>query len=93
MDCPNQSQNKRKTHGEDSKGRKWWIFYSTTLKQEICIIQNPDSAIEVHCKDGTNYNARECSMLYKHNVGASEIHPIPLEIHLLKKMFNGVIEL
>ena len=60
----------------------WFYKYSENLKQNIAFYKKTGW---VYCEDGTKYSPEENAIL------KSTGQPIPLEVHLLKKMFDGVL--
>ena len=57
-------------------------IYSETLKQEIAV---SDKSNRIYCSDGVVYFPEEIEELKKSN------EELPLQIHLIKKSFNGKI--
>lgn len=55
-------------------------IYSETLKQEIALSQKTGI---LYCADGTKYSKEELSLI----AGTQ----VPLEAHILKKVFGGTI--
>nr|DAP41453.1 MAG TPA: hypothetical protein [Caudoviricetes sp.] len=62
------------------KKSDWKYIESKTLKQTIAYDMNSGW---VFCRDGTKYSPNEVKLL-----GENEL---PIEVHLLKKVFNGEI--
>lgn len=60
-----------------------WIYkYSENLKQNIALSKKTGW---VFCEDGTKYSPEENAIL------KSTGQPIPLHVHIVKKMFDGVL--
>ena len=59
----------------------WTIINSDTLKQKIAYDKKSGW---LFCEDGTRYNPRELSLVTARDC-------IPIEVHLIKKMFSGEI--
>ena len=60
-----------------------WIYkYSENLNQNIAFNK---STGWVFCEDGTKYSPEEYAIL------KSTGQPIPLQVHIIKKMFDGVL--
>ena len=60
----------------------WFYKYSENLKQNIALNKKTGW---VYCEDGTKYSPEENAIL------KSTGQPIPLQVHLVKKMFDGVL--
>ena len=66
----------------NSQNSDWIYKYSENLKQNIALSKKSGW---VYCEDGTKYSPEEYSIL------KSTGQPIPLQVHILKKMFDGVL--
>ena len=60
----------------------WFYKYSENLKQNIALNKKTGWA---YCEDGTKYSPEENAIL------KSTGQPIPLQVHIVKKMFDGVL--
>lgn len=60
----------------------WFYKYSENLKQNIALNKKTGW---VYCEDGTKYSPEENAIL------KSTGQPIPLQVHVVKKMFDGVL--
>ena len=60
----------------------WFYKYSENLKQNIALNKNSGW---VYCEDGTKYSPEEYAIL------KSTGQPIPLQVHIVKKIFDGVL--
>ena len=60
----------------------WFYKYSENLKQNIALNKKTGW---VYCEDGTKYSPEENAIL------KSTGQPIPLQVHIVKKMFAGVL--
>ena len=65
-----------------SQNSNWIYKYSENLKQNIALSK---STGWVYCEDGTQYSPEEYAIL------KSTGQPIPLQVHIIKKMFDGVL--
>ncbi|MCQ2588545.1 MAG: hypothetical protein MJ174_10545 [Treponema sp.] len=61
---------------------EWFYKYSENLKQNIALNKKTGW---VYCEDGTKYSPEENAIL------KSTGQPILLQIHIVKKMFDGVL--
>lgn len=61
---------------------EWFYKYSENLKQNIALNKKTGW---VYCEDGTKYSPEENVIL------KSTGQPIPLQVHIVKKMFDGVL--
>ena len=68
----------------DSLNSQWTYKYSQNLKQNIGY--NKETGW-VQCEDGTKYSPQENEILKMTG------KPVPLEVHLIKKVFNGTLVL
>ncbi|MBQ5908535.1 MAG: hypothetical protein IIW80_10845 [Treponema sp.] len=60
----------------------WFYKYSENLKQNIALNKKTGWG---YCEDGTKYSPEENTIL------KSTGQPIPLQVHIVKKMFDGVL--
>ena len=60
----------------------WFYKYSENLKQNIALNKKTGW---VFCEDGTKYSPEENAIL------KSTGQPIPLQVHIVKKMFDGIL--
>lgn len=60
----------------------WFYKYSENLKQNIALNKKTGW---VYCEDGTKYSPEEYAILK--STGQS----IPLQVHIIKKLFDGVL--
>jgi len=61
---------------------EWFYKFSENLKQKIAFNKNTGW---IYCEDGIKYSPEENAIL------KSTGQPIPLQVHLIKKMFDGVL--
>ena len=66
----------------NSQKSDWFYKYSENLKQNIALNKKTGW---VYCEDGTKYSPEENAIL------KSTGRPIPLQVHIIKKMFDGVL--
>ena len=66
----------------NSQKSDWFYKYSENLKQNIALNKKTGW---VYCEDGTKYSPEENAIL------KSTGQPIPLQVHIIKKMFDGVL--
>ena len=63
----------------------WTYGHSEALNQDFAFRKDNNNGLELYTEDKTHYTWQEIRNIQKHNV------PIPLQVHLIKKVFNGVL--
>ena len=63
----------------------WTYGHSEALNQDFAFRKDNNNGLELYTEDKTHYTWQEIRNIQKHNA------PIPLQVHLIKKVFNGVL--
>lgn len=63
----------------------WTYGHSESLNQDFAYRKDGNGNLELYTEDKTHYNWYEMKVIEKHHA------PVPLEVHLCKKVFEGTI--
>ena len=63
----------------------WTYGHSDSINQDIAYRKDGNGGLELYTEDKTHYTWQEINAISKHKDG------LPLQVHIIKKMFNGVI--
>lgn len=63
----------------------WTYGHSDSINQDIAFRKDGNGNLELYTEDKTYYNWHEISLIAKHKDG------LPLQVHLIKKIFMGEI--
>ena len=63
----------------------WTYSHSDSINQDIAYRKDGNGNLELYTEDKTHYTWQEINAISKHKEG------LPLQVHIIKKLFNGVI--
>lgn len=63
----------------------WTYGHSDSINQDIAFRKDGNGNLELYTEDKTHYSWFEIKVIEKHKTG------LPLQVHLIKKIFNGSI--